>query len=318
MEQVIYPWGDGRRYNSYSRYFRELFGQRVQKVAINAGFSCPNRDGTVSTGGCTFCNNEAFTPSYCSPDKSVKRQIREGKEFHAKRYKDTEKYLAYFQSFSNTHAPLEKLKKIYDQAFEEEDVVGIVIGTRPDCIDEEKLDYFARMAEEKYVIIEYGIESCYDSTLNAINRGHDFECAWRAVKATADKGIHVGAHFILGLPGETMQMMVDQIEVINELPLDTIKFHQLQIFKDTQMGDEYLRNPYRFRLFELDEYIRLFAEILVRLDPQFVLERFTGEAPPRFHLGHKWGLLRNEQLLAILEKFLDRYDLYQGMYSGRL
>jgi radical SAM protein (TIGR01212 family) len=312
----IYPWGDSRRFNSYARYFRELFGSRVQKVTVNAGFTCPNRDGSIGTGGCTFCNNEAFSPSYCTPDKSVRQQIEEGIEFHANRYRKAEKYLAYFQSFSNTHAPLSELKTIYNQAFKVPGVIGIVVGTRPDCVDEEKLDYFARLAEEHYVMIEYGIESCQDETLRRINRGHDFACARQAVEQTAERGIHTGAHFILGLPGETRAMMLDQIGPINALPLDTVKFHQLQIFRDTAMGKEYQADPKRFPLFELPEYIALFTDILVRLRPGLVVERFAGEAPPRYHLGHRWGLIRNEQLLALLEKHLAETDRWQGKECG--
>ena len=190
-----YPWGDARRYNSYSGYFRRLFGTRVQKLSVNAGFSCPNRDGTVSTGGCTFCNNSAFSPSYCTPQKktsgsSWKREF----EFHRRRYRTAEKYLAYFQSFSMIRMRLEeRLETVFSQAFEAPQVAGIIVGTRPDCIDERELDYFARLAESHYVVIEYGIESRYDRTLQAINRGHDFACAQRAVEATAARGIHTGA-----------------------------------------------------------------------------------------------------------------------------
>ncbi|MCC8088976.1 MAG: TIGR01212 family radical SAM protein [Rikenellaceae bacterium] len=317
MDSKVYPWGDSRKFNSYSRYFKDLFGSRVQKIAVNAGFTCPNRDGTVSSGGCTFCNNNAFTPSYCDPAKSVARQIEEGVEFHSRRYKKAEKFLVYFQSFSNTYAPLKELKRIYGQAFDSENVIGVVVGTRPDCIDEAKLDYFALLAEKKYIAVEYGIESCYDSTLRSINRGHDFRCAQDAVKATAVRGIHTGAHFILGLPGETEEMMIGQTGLINDLPLDTVKFHQLQIFKDTAMGEEYLNDPSKFKLFELEEYIAFFSEILIRLRPDLVVERFAGEAPPRYHIGHKWGLVRNEQLVAMLEKFLENNDLYQGkLYRG--
>ena len=310
--EKIYPWGDTRRFNSYARHFKEIFGGRVQKVAVNVGFTCPNRDGTVGVGGCTFCNNEAFSPSYCTPDKSVRRQIEEGIEFHANRYRKAEKYLAYFQSFSNTHASLEKLQSIYNQALEIPGIVGVVIGTRPDCVDKAKLDYFARLAEDRYVMIEYGIESCHDDLLYKINRGHDFSAARRAVEMTAERGIHTGAHFILGLPGETRQMMLEQVALINELPLDTVKFHQLQIFRGTAMGEEYLTDPERFPLFELAEYIAFFTEILVRLRPDLVIERFAGEAPPRYHLGHRWGLIRNEQLLAMLEKYLEKTDSWQG------
>lgn len=308
----MYAWGDTRRFNSYSGYFRRLFGERVQKVAINAGFTCPNRDGTLSEGGCTFCNNGAFTPSYCIPSKSVRRQIDEGIEFHVNRYRKASQYLVYFQSFSNTYAPLDELRALYDEALSHPLVAGIVVGTRPDCVDEAKLDYFAHLARDKYVAIEYGIESTYDQTLRAINRGHDFACAQRAVAMTAERGLHVGAHFILGLPGETDAMLLDQVAAINALPLTTIKFHQLQIFRDTAMAAEYDADPSRFRFWEVDDYLDLFVEVLRRLRPNLVVERFASEAPPRYHYGRNWGLVRNEQLLAMLEKRLETCDTYQG------
>lgn len=308
----MYPWGDERRFYSYASYFRQLFGERVQKVAINAGFTCPNRDGTLGEGGCTFCNNEAFTPSYCQPTKSVRQQIDEGIEFHLNRYRTASRYLVYFQSFSNTYAPLEHLRELYDQALAHPQVAGIVVGTRPDCVDERKLDYFAELAREKYVAVEYGIESCYDATLRAVNRGHDFDCARRAVAMTAERGIHVGAHFILGLPGESDEMLLAQTEQINALPLTTVKFHQLQVFRGTTMAAEYDAEPSKFRFWELDEYLDLFVEILRRLRPDLVVERFASEAPPRYHYGRNWGLVRNEQLLAMLEKRLEARNAYQG------
>ncbi|MEG0499925.1 MAG: TIGR01212 family radical SAM protein [Rikenellaceae bacterium] len=307
-----YKWGNSRRFNSYSGYFKKTFGERIQKVTINAGFSCPNRDGVLSSGGCTFCNNKAFNPSYCEPSKSVLQQINEGIAFHAHRYGRASRFLAYFQAFSNTYKPLEELKAIYDQALSHPDVVGIVVGTRPDCVDAEKLDYFAELSQLHYVILEYGVESCYNETLYRVNRGHDFEKAVWAIEETAKRGIHVGAHFILGLPGETREMMIAQTEMINRLPLDTIKFHQLQIFKDTLMEQEYIRNPENFKFFEREEYINFFIEILTRLNPAIVVERFAGEAPPRFHGGPAWGLTRNDELLVMLEKQLAALDLYQG------
>ena len=307
-----YAWGDTRRFNSYSGYFRRVFGYRVQKLSINAGFTCPNRDGTISVGGCTFCNNEAFTPSYCTTDKGVTKQIEEGIEFHLRRYRKAEKFLAYFQSFSNTHAPLDRLKQIYGEALSHPMVTGLVIGTRPDCIDEEKLDYFAELAKTHYITVEYGIESCYDETLKSINRGHDFECAKRAIDMTSERGLSSGAHFILGLPGETDQMLIDQVVLINSLPLNTIKFHQLQIFKGTTMADEYTGDPDKFRYWEVEQYIDLFVDILERLRPDLVVERFASEAPPRYHFGRNWGLIRNEQLLSMLEKRLEERETYQG------
>ncbi len=299
-----------RRFNSYSRYFGELFGSRVQKVAIDAGFGCPSK--------CTFCNNRAFTPSYCTPAKSITRQIDEGIEFHSRRYRRAERYLAYFQSFSNTFAPLDRLKKIYDEALSHPLVAGIVVGTRPDCVDGAKLDYFAQLAQHHYVAIEYGIESTYDETLKKVNRGHDFAAAKRAVEMTSERGLHTGGHFILGLPGENEQMLVDQVDTINSLPLTTVKFHQLQIFRDTPMADDYVQNPEKFKFWSTpDEYIDFFIEILCRLRPDLVVERFAGECPPRHRLDKGWGAVRNEQLLAMLESRLSERNLHQGcLYRG--
>ncbi len=301
-----------RRFNSYSAYFRRLFGSRVQKVAINAGFSCPNRDGKVGIGGCTFCINEAFTPSYCTPSKSITQQIDEGVEFHRRRYRKATNYLAYFQSFSNTYASLDHLRKLYDQATNHPDIKGIIVGTRPDCVDEEKLNYFEELSKSHYVALEYGIESTYDATLESINRGHDFATAQWAVEQSAARGLHVGAHFILGLPGESVEMLMQQIETINALPLETIKFHQLQIFRGTQMAEEYDRNPSHFHFWEREEYIDLFIDMLERLRPDIVVERFASEAPPRYHYGPNWGLVRNETVLSLFEKRLEERNTYQG------
>ena len=316
-EEKIYPWGDSRRFNSYSRYFGKLFGGRVQKVAIDAGFTCPNRDGTVSVGGCTYCNNKAFNPSYCTSLKSIRTQIEEGIEFHAARYRRAGSFLAYFQAYSNTYKPLDELRELYEEALSVPGVAGIVLGTRPDCVDEAKLDYIAELSERCHVVVEYGIESVYDDTLRLINRGHTFECSRRAVEMTSARGIHVGAHFILGLPGESREDMLSAADVINSLPIDSVKFHQLQIFRGTAMARDYMANPGRYRFFECDEYIDLFCEILMRLRPDMVVERFAGEAPPRFHIGPSWGLIRNNTLITMLEKRLAERDVWQGcLYKG--
>ena len=310
----MHAWGDNRPYNSYAAYFRRLFGSRVQKVAVDAGFSCPNRDGTISVGGCTFCNNSAFTPSYCTPTKSVAQQIDEGIEFHRRRYRTATRYLAYFQAFTNTHAPLDKLRELYDQALQNPLVAGVVIGTRPDCVDEQKLDYFAELSRKCYVALEYGIESCNDSVLTSINRGHDYATAIRAVNMTAERGIHCGAHFILGLPGQSDEELIAQTDKINALPLTTVKFHQLQIFRGTVMAEQYDANPASFRFWSIEEYIDLFSEILARLRPDIVVERFASEAPPRYHYGKNWGLVRNETLWMMLERRLLEKEIYQGRY----
>lgn len=310
----MYPWGDNRRFNSYSGYFRRTFGERVQKLSVDAGFTCPNRDGTLSRGGCTFCNNGAFTPSYCTPAKSIRRQIEEGIAFHRNRYRSSSRYLVYFQSYSNTYASVERLRALYAEALACPGVAGIVVGTRPDCVDEQKLDLLAELAHTRYVAVEYGIESTSDATLRAVNRGHDFACARQAVEHTARRGLAVGAHFILGLPGETDGMLLRQTELINALPLTTVKFHQLQVFRGTAMAREYDADPTRFRFWEIDEYLDLFVEILRRLRPDLVVERFASEAPPRYHYGRNWGLVRNEQLLSMLEKRLEEKNAYQGEF----
>lgn len=307
-----YPWGDDRRFHSYAAHFRRLFGGRVQKLSVDAGFTCPNRDGTLSRGGCTFCDNGAFTPSYCTPAKSVAQQIDEGIEFHRRRYRTAARYLVYFQAYSNTYAPVERLEALYAEALSRPEVAGLVVGTRPDCVDDERLDLLASIARDRYVAVEYGIESTFDPTLAAINRGHDFACARRAVEATAARGLAVGAHFILGLPGETDEMLLAQAETINALPLTSVKFHQLQLFRGTPMAAQYDADPARFRFRSVDEYIDLFVAILRRLRPSLVVERFASEAPPRYHYGPNWGLVRNEQLLALLEKKLAEKDAHQG------
>ncbi len=314
-----YGFPDGKRYNSFVGYFKRKYGERLQKIVLDAGFTCPNRDGKVGRGGCTYCDNAAFHPSYSTAGKSLHQQMDEGIEFHKIRYRTTEHYLAYFQSFSNTYAPLERLRTLYEEALDHPSVVGIVIGTRPDCVDEEKLDYLASLKNRPghpVVIVEYGIESCYDETLRRINRGHDFETARHAVRMTAERGIDVGAHFILGLPGETKQMMLDSCSMINELPLRSVKFHQLQIVKGTRMEQEYAESPEDFERFALEEYLDFFVDMLERLRPDLFIERFVGEVPPRFVNETPWGLIRNVELLRLLEKRLEERDTWQGRALG--
>ena len=299
-------------YNNLSGYFREKYGKRLKKICIDGGFSCPNRDGSKGFGGCTYCNNDAFHPNYSTPDKPIRQQLDEGIEFHLNRYRTTEEYLAYFQSYSNTYAPLEHLKELYAQALAHPKVKGIVIGTRPDCVDDEKLDWLAELSKEKIVIVEYGIESCYNKTLQRINRGHDFETAIKAVEATAARGIHQGAHFIFGLPGETREELMGMAPIINSLPINSVKFHQLQIIKGTEMEAEFARCPEDFVQFGLEEYIDFFIDFLELLRPDLYIERFAGEVPPRFVNSTPWGKVRNVQLLQMLHKRLEERDTYQG------
>ncbi len=313
-----YPWGHNRRFNTYSDYFKSRFGERVQKVSVDAGFTCPNRDGTLGRGGCTYCNNDAFNPSYCLPEKSIKQQISEGIEFHKVRYRRAEKYLAYFQAYSNTYADLDYLKKVYKEALDVPGVVGLVVGTRPDCVDDDKLDYFAELAEKVYLIIEYGIESCYDKTLERINRQHSYEQSVQAIQKTAQRGIRTGAHLIFGLPGETREEMLQEAKIISALPLDNVKFHQLQIIKGTQMSKHYALNPEGFNLFTWEEYREFMIDFLERLNPRFVVERITGEAPPRFLAGPRWGLKRTDQILNLFEQRLEERNTWQGrLYNDK-
>jgi radical SAM protein (TIGR01212 family) len=311
-EIKIYPWGHERRFNDYSNYFRSIYGARVQKVSIDAGFTCPNRDGSKGFGGCTYCNNDAFNPSYCQPVKSVSEQIGEGIKFHKWRYNKAVSYLAYFQAYSNSYASLETLKKIYEEALNYPGVVGLIIGTRPDSIDDEKLEYIKELSTKCYVAVEYGIESCYNKTLKRINRGHSFEDSVRALERTAAFGINIGAHFIFGLPGETRGEMLNQVDIISGLPVKSVKFHQLQIMKGTIMEMEFRDNPGAFELFTWEEYLDFFIVFLERLNPEIVVERFTGEAPPRFLTNDGWGKKRNDQIVNLIEKRLEELDTWQG------
>ena len=312
VNKMVFQWGHERRFNAYSNYFGGLYGNRVQKLSIDAGFTCPNRDGSKGIGGCTYCNNDAFNPSYCEPAKSVTQQIEEGISFHIRRYRRADKYLAYFQAFSNTYAPLETLKKLYEEALAYPGIIGLVIGTRPDCVDEEKLQYFKVLSGGYYLALEYGIESCYNRTLKRINRGHTFEEAEKVVRDTAALGINTGAHFILGLPGESREEMLAEADIISGLPLSTVKFHQLQIIRGTMMDQEYRENPEAFQLFTWDEYLDFFIKFLERLNPSIVVERFTGEAPPRFLTGPGWGKKRTYQIVNLIEKRLEELDTWQG------
>ena len=299
-------------YKSYSDYFKTIFGARVQKISVDAGFTCPNRDGAKGTGGCTFCDNNAFNPSYCESKKSITQQIEEGIEFHRKRYRRAKQFLVYFQAYSNTYKPLNDLKPLYEEALSHPFVVGLVIGTRPDTIDQPKLDYLKELQVKAYIMLEYGIESVYDATLQRVNRGHSFEEARLAIRMTHDAGIPCGGHFIFGLPGETRVMMLDSARIISELPLTTVKFHQLQIFKNTRMADEFKLQPQDFDLFSLGEYIDFIVDFCELLRPDIVIERFAGEVPPRYLVTPPWENLRYDVVLQMIEdRFVER-DTFQG------
>ena len=311
---MTYPWGHKRRYNAYAPYFKKKFGERVQKISVDAGFTCPNRDGIKGRGGCTYCNNNAFNPSYCDPKKPIEQQVQEGIEFHQVRYRRANKYLVYFQPYSNTYAPLSRLKKLYESALSQDGVIGLVIGTRADCVDDEKLDYLEELSEKYYIVIEYGIESIYNETLERINRQDTYEQAVESINKSAERGLNVGAHFIFGLPGESGKMMMDSVRKINKLPLNSIKFHQLQIIEGTQMAKDYAKHPEQYDLFSFEDYIDFIIRFTEKLNPEFIIERFAGEVPPRFLAGPGWGLIRNDQINVAIEKELEKRDTWQGKY----
>lgn len=308
----IFPWGNSRRIHAFSSYCIKTFGSRLQKLSIDAGFTCPNRDGTKGSGGCTFCVNDAFNPSYCKPEKSITQQINEGIEFHKNRYRRATKYIAYFQPFSNTYKDLGGLKKIYEEALTHPLISGISIGTRPDCVDDKKLDYLQQLGSKYFVAVEYGVESCNNKTLEIVNRGHTFKTATEAIEGTAKRGIFTAAHFIFGLPGETTQDILYQAQVISKLPLNSIKIHQLQILKNTEMARLFRKNPSAFHLFKLDEYIELVIDFLERLNPNIMVERLSGEVPPHFLETSSWGLIRNDQVLQGIEKRMEERETWQG------
>ncbi len=309
---MAFAWGTARRFHAWSDQCRLRYGGRVQKVSLNAGFTCPNRDGTLGSSGCTFCNNEGFTPSYCKPEKGITRQLDEGLGFLKKRYRRPAKFVAYFQAFSNTYAPLDRLRSLYEEALAHPEISGLVIATRPDCVDKERLDYMAGLAEKYIMKVEYGLESCHDDILLTIRRGHRFADSIKAVEATAARDIPTGAHLVFGLPGETRERMLGQVHQINALPLDSVKLHQLQIVKGTAMAQEYKANPEKFHLFGLDEYLDLVMAFLERLRPDMAVERISGEVPPPHNLGRPWGGLRTDQVLRRLEKRMEEKETWQG------
>jgi len=307
-----YVWGTARRYNSYADWFAGLFGGRVQKLSINAGFTCPNGDGTLGYGGCTYCNNEAFIPGYCTPEKSVTDQIEQGIAFHRRRYRRAERYIAYFQAYTNTYADIDKLTALYDEALNHPSVAGLVIGTRPDCINGELLDRLAVMARDYFVMIEYGIESVNDDILRRINRGHDFTTAMKALKETELRGLNAGAHLIFGLPGESRSAIADSAEVISSLPLTSLKIRQLQLIKGTAMAMEYRKNPGAFDLYDLEEYLDLVITFTERLSPGIMIDRISGEAPPRLLDDPRDWHLRSSELFRLFEHRLEERNTWQG------
>jgi hypothetical protein len=300
-----------KRYNDFTSFIRKKFNGRVQKVSIDAGFTCPNKDGSKGIGGCTYCNNNTFNPDYCKPIKPIKVQIEEGIEFFSKKYK-AQKYLAYFQAFTNTYAPLSDLKKMYEEALSHSDVIGLVIATRPDCIKDEVLDYLEELASKDYFIkLEFGLESTKDETLELINRCQTHEDAVDAFNRANGRGLHLGGHLILGLPGETKEDMLNHAKKVSELPIDTLKIHHLQIVKHTMMAHQFKNTPEMFTFMELDEYIDLVVDFMELINPEIIVERFFSESPARMLIHPKYGL-KNFEVKHMVEKRLEERDAMQG------
>jgi radical SAM protein (TIGR01212 family) len=299
-----------QRYNEFGPWLKAQLGAKVQKISLNAGFTCPNRDGSVGVGGCTYCNNQTFNPEYCKTEKTVVQQLEEGKRFFARKYPEM-KYLAYFQAYTNTYAGLEELRCKYEDALSVDGVVGLVIGTRPDCMPEALLDYLSELNDRTFVLVEYGIESTYDRTLQRINRGHDYASVVDAVTRTAQRGIFTGGHVILGLPGETHDDIIKEAEMLSELPLTTLKLHQLQLIRGTRMAEEYFASPEDFHLYTADEYIDLVIDFVEHLRPDIVLERFVSQSPSSLLAVPGWGL-KNYEFVDKVRKRMDELNACQG------
>jgi hypothetical protein len=297
-----------QRYNSFGSYIREKFGARVYKVNVDAGFTCPNRDGTIGTTGCIYCNNDSFRPNSCKPNLSISEQIKNGITHIGKRYK-AEKFLVYFQPYTNTYAPVEELERLYKAALTDPSVVGLAIGTRPDTVDNEKILLLEDLAKRNFILIEYGLQSIYDRTLEFINRGHDYNSFLKALAITKDRGIYSGAHVIVGFPTESKEEMLFMADEISHTPIDFLKIHQLQVIKDTPLEILYREHP--FHVFDYEEYLEFVTEFIGRLSPKIVLQRLFATAPDAILIAPRWDKSRQE-ILRDIEKRLELKDIYQG------
>lgn len=303
-------------YTDFSVFLKSYFDVKVQKLSVHAGFSCPNRDGRLGYGGCTYCNNQTFNPAYCGGRDSVAAQLEAGKRFFSRKYPQM-MYLAYFQAYTNTYAELPRLRELYEEALGVEGVIGLVIGTRPDCVSDELLDYLAELHRKAFVLVEYGMETTSDEVLKRINRGHTYACAAEAVRCTALRGIPVGAHLIMGLPGLTAEQMARQALALSELPLNTLKLHQLQIVRGTVMAKEYKAFPERFHLFSPEEYAELIVDFLEYLRPEIAVERFVSQSPKELLLAPDWGL-KNYEFVNLVRRRLEERKTWQGrLWAGR-
>ena len=302
-----------RPYYDFSTFLKSYFTGKVQKISIHAGFTCPNRDGAKGVGGCTYCNDQTFSPEYCKPVLSVRQQLEDGIRFFSRKY-PTMRYLAYFQAYTNTYGELERLKSMYEEVLAVEGVVGLVIGTRPDCMPDELLDYLEELNQRIFLMVEYGIESANDDTLLRINRGHDFATAADAIRRTHERGILTGGHIILGLPGEGRDELLRQATLLASLPLDMLKLHQLQLIKGTRMAREYEEHPEWFHLYEVDEYIELVIDYVERIPSSVVFERFISQSPRSLLIAPDWGV-KNYQFVERLRRRMAERNTWQGRLS---
>lgn len=305
-----------KRYCGYGDFLKTRFDCKVQKISVNAGFTCPNRDGKKGRGGCTYCNNQTFSPEYCLPSKSVTEQMWEGIGFFSRKYPDM-RYLAYFQAYTNTYGDLQQLIDKYEEALRVPGVVGLIIGTRPDCMPDDLLCYLEELNRRVFVTVEYGVESTLDRTLDEINRGHTYLESADAVFRTAGRQITTGAHLILGLPGESREEMLGHADRLSQLPLTTLKLHQLQLIRGTRMSAQYEENPALFRLYTADEYIDLAIDFIERLRPDLVIERFVSQSPKELLIAPDWGLKNYEFTNRLLNRLADRNTRQGRLYLNQ-
>lgn len=308
---MLFP--ENKRYNDYSTYIKTYFNQRVQKISLNIGFTCPNRDGTKGIGGCTYCNNTTFSPDYCQPVKTITQQLEEGILFFSKKYK-TQKYLAYFQSYTNTYAEVDLLKKMYLEALNYPEVIGLVVGTRPDCINSEIVEMLSEISSSHFVSLELGVESTLNKTLRLINRCHTYEETVDAYKIVQNKGFNLGAHLILNLPGESKEEMLNHAKELSKLPINTLKLHHLQIVKHTIMAIQYKKQPSMFNLLNIDEYIELVAEFIAYLRPDIIIDRFINESPKHLLIAPNWSGIKNFEIINRIDSKLIEMNYWQGKY----
>ncbi|PIE99830.1 MAG: TIGR01212 family radical SAM protein [Paludibacter sp.] len=302
------------RYRDYGKHLKSIFEKRLQKLSVDAGFTCPNIDGTKARGGCTYCLNHSFKPTYCKPKKSITEQLEEGKQFFAHKSQNQD-YIAYFQAHTNTYGNIDLLRELYEEALAVPQVKGLAISTRPDCIDDEVLEYLDELSQKHFITIELGVESCNDKALEFINRAHSYAEAETAIKriAKAEK-IHLGAHLIMGLPFDDVEQCKQNALQLAELPITTLKFHQLQVLKGTVMAKQYEETPELFNLFSEESYLSLCLDIIEHLTPKVYLERFLSQVPPKLLIAPKWNRVKNFEFAHKLQKSLKERDTYQGIY----